>query len=74
MACSTDGGSAGAGAGGAEHLQHRFPRADPAGQRRLCRERTAARQAQVVVVVVYFIQSIIAIQDNVILYNIQNRD
>ena len=47
MECLTDGGSAGAGAGWAEHLQHCFPWSDPAGQRGLCWEGTAACQAQV---------------------------
>lgn len=47
MVCSIDGRSAWAGKGWAEHLQHRFPWTDQAGDRRLRRERTSARQTQV---------------------------
>lgn len=47
VTCLTDGRSAGAGARGAEHLQHCFPRGDQAGHRQLRWEGTASGKAQV---------------------------
>lgn len=47
VTCLTDGRFAGAGARGAEHLQHCFPRGDQAGHRQLRREGTASGKAQV---------------------------
>lgn len=47
MTCLTDGGSAGARPGRAEHLQRCFPWGDSAGQRGLCWERTASCQTPV---------------------------
>lgn len=47
MTCLPVGGSARAREGRAKYLQHRLPRTDQAGERGLCRERTAARQTQV---------------------------
>lgn len=47
MKYAADGESAGVGADGTEHLQHRFPWGDQTGDRQLCWERAASRQTQV---------------------------